>query len=151
MTEGRSRETTIRRDAEGRWFHDGEAVTNQAVARAFDRWIDIGEDGRFILRNSVNWAYISVEGPALFVDRAHASPQGLTLSLSDGEDELLKGEGLVMDDEGCLYCRARDGRLEARFRRKAMLDVAPYVHEDGEGYYLEGDAFRMRIRARGWI
>jgi len=41
---GRTRETTIARDAEGRWFHDGQALEHPNLTRAFDRWVERAED-----------------------------------------------------------------------------------------------------------
>lgn len=132
---GLSRETTIRRDVEGRWWHDGEPVTNPGVARAFDRWVDVAEDGRFCLRNQVNWAYVEIEGPPVFVDRARPGPLAVELELSDGRTERLDPETLRSDSDGNLYCDVRDGRMTAGFRRRAMLDLVESLDE-GEGGVL---------------
>lgn len=133
---GLSRETTIRRDADGRWFHDGEPVINAAVARAFDRWIDLSEDGRFCLRNRVNWAYVEIEGPPIFVERVRLEGGRAVLSLSDERIEPLDLETVRRDAEGRLYCTVREGRLTAQLGRRAMLDVAEWLDEDGEGVCL---------------
>lgn len=133
---GLSRETTIRRDAEGRWWHDGEPVVNEGVARAFDRWVDVAEDGRFCLRNEVNWAYVEIEGPPVFVRRVRARGEALELELSDGRTEALAEASLVADGEGQLACRVREGRLDAGFSRRAMLDVVDWLEEDGPGWRL---------------
>lgn len=128
LPHGFSRETTIRRDAEGRWFHDGDAVTNPAVARAFDRWLDQAEDGRWILRNTVNWAYIELEGPAFFVRRARVKAERVELELRGGRTAWLEPETLVQDSEGRLHCRV-DG-FGARFERAATLDLAEHLEEE---------------------
>lgn len=143
---GLSRETTIRRDADGRWWHDGEPVVNPAVARAFDRWVDVAEDGRFCLRNEVNWAYVAIEGPPIFVLRARVDGEQLVLELSDGRTESLDEPTLASGADGRLHCRVRQGRLEAAFGRKAMLDVADAVEEAEEGLALRLGARTVPIR-----
>ena len=48
--EGRSRESTIRLDGEGRFFHDDEPVAHPKLAAALHTWIARHpDDGRYIL------------------------------------------------------------------------------------------------------
>ena len=110
-----SRETTIRRDAEGRWYQDGVPVEHPKIAAAFDRWLELGPDGRFRLANEANWAYVEVDGAPLFVRAARLDPLGAELSLSDGGRERLDPSSLRLGEDGHLYCSARGGRLSARF------------------------------------
>ena len=133
---GHSRETTLRRDEEGRWFHDGVRVTNEKVALAFDRWIDVLEDGRFILKNDVNWAFVEIEGAPVIVRSAHPTADGVTLWLSDGRSEFLDLATVRQGPDGRLYCTVRGGRLTARFSRRAVLSLEPILAEDERGICL---------------
>ena len=66
--EGRSRESSIVLDAQGRFHHDGELVEHPGMARAFASWIDRHpDDGRFILNNGYDWSYFRVEDVPFFV------------------------------------------------------------------------------------
>jgi len=116
-------------------------VQNEAVARAFDAWIDRHEDGRYVLRNSVNWAYIELEGAPLFVRSVTITDAGILLLLSDGAEVSLDASTLRQDSGGNLYC---DARLAARFTRKATLQLEPLVEEDDEGVYLAIAGERVR-------
>jgi hypothetical protein len=130
-------ESTIRRDAEGRWFHDGELIDTEAIARAFDRWIDIAEDGRYILKNSVNWAYVEIEGAPLFVTALSIEPARVVATLSDGTEEELDAGTLRQDERGVLYCDARGGKMAASFTRAVQHQLEPLVGEEERGVYLE--------------
>lgn len=141
-----SRETTIRRNAEGRWFHDDEPVLNDAVARAFDAWVDVADDGRYILRNDVNWAYVEIEGSPIFVERARVTEGYVELSLSDGSVEGLDEGSLAQTGDGNLVCRVRSGRLGASFKRRAMLDLVEFLDEDEAGSYLLLGKRRVHLR-----
>lgn len=141
-----TRETTIRRDREGQWFHDGVRVENEAVARAFDRWVDVAEDGRTILRNSVNWAYVEIEGPPLFVVRVHRVDGQLSLQLSDGTRETLPAEAELFDEAGILVTKVRRQTMKAAFSRKAMMDVVPLLEEADSGAVLVAGEHRWLIR-----
>jgi hypothetical protein len=142
---GRSRETTIRRDALGRWFHDEQPLDHPNLVRAFDRWLDKAEDGRFCLRNDINWAYVTLEGPPLFVRTVRLDPDGTVwLTLSDDRVEKLAAQTLRQDADGALYCDAREGALVARFDRHAMQQLEPLLKEDERGVYLALGQERVR-------
>ena len=145
---GRTRETNIRRDALGRWFADGEPLEHPNLTRAFDRWLDRAEDGRYCLRNDINWAYVTIEGPPLFVRSLHIEPVGtVTLTLSDDRTEPLKPETLRQGPDGALYCDTRDGTWTARFERHAAQQLEPVLREDDQGVYLWLANQRIRPRS----
>ena len=126
---GGSLESTIRRDAMGQWFHDGVRVEHEAIRRGFDAWIERHENGRYVLKNDVNWTFVDIEGPPIFVRRVDVHTTGLRLSLSDGRNEWLKLMTLRLDRRGALYCQVREGRLTAQFSRQAMFDLEPVLDE----------------------
>ena len=134
---GRTRETSIRRDAQGRWFNGEDPISHPNLARAFDAWIDIAPDGRFCLSNDINWAYVTIEGAPLFVRSVALEGDGATLSLSDGRREALDAATLRQADDGTLYCQARQGKMAAQFERGAMQQLESILGEDAEGVYLE--------------
>lgn len=133
---GLSRQTSIRRDAAGRWFHDGQPVTNTKIADAFDRWVDVGPDGRFVLRNRVNWVFVDIEGAPVTVTRVHLTPESVILWLSTGDQERLDPKTVQQDREGNLYCAVRGRTMAARFSRRAVLGLEPIVDEDERGVCL---------------
>jgi hypothetical protein len=139
-----TRESTIRRDARGRWFHDGEPIDQPAIERAFDRWIDVAEDGRYILKNSVNWVYVEIEGAPIFVNAVQLEPERAILILSDDSEEDLAIDTLRQDEAGVLYCDVRAGKLTAMFTRKAQLMLEPAVGQDAHGVYLEIGGVKVR-------
>lgn len=143
--EGRTRETKIRRDAAGRWFNDGVAITHPNLRRAFDSWIDRAEDGRYCLKNAINWAYVSIEGAPFFV-RGVEVGRDVMLALSDGTTEPLDPETLREGPGGILYCDVRGGSFTAQFDRETMQKLAPLLREDDEGVYLAIADRRVRPR-----
>jgi len=133
IPEGLSRETTIRRTEEGAWFHDGEPVEHPGVKKAFDTWVDRAEDGRYILKNEVNWAYVEIKGAPVFVVGARADGSQVDLQLSDRRAEALDFDSLRQDEEGFLYCSVRDGKLTAKFTRDALFDLEDLWVEEDDG------------------
>jgi hypothetical protein len=115
-----TRETTIRLDREGVFWHDNQRVTHDGLARAFASWIDLDdESGRYILKNSINWCFLTVEDAPIFV-RGYHSDDG-TLDLSDGKREPLDPATLRLDEDDVPYCDVRGGRMPARFTRDAAF------------------------------
>lgn len=137
---GLSRETTIRRTADGRWFQGDDPIDNPKLARAFDRWITRAEDGRFCLKNDVNWAYFTLEGPPYFVRAVRVEGERALLSLSNDETVPLDVTTLREGPDGALYCDAYPS-MAARFDTHAAVQLGPLLAEDEEGpYFLQGGA-----------
>ncbi len=141
---GFSVESGVRRDAQGRWFHEGVAIDNEAVAKAFDRWIDRAEDGRYILKNSVNWAYVDIEGPPFFVKHLSVGLDRVTLLLSDGTEEALLVDSLRQGPDGRLYCDVREGGFVAGFGQQATMQFEPLLDEDEDGLFVTIGSQKVR-------
>ena len=140
---GLSRETTIRRTADGRWFQGEDPIENQKLSRAFDRWISRAEDGRYCLKNDINWAYITLEGAPFFVRAAHVAGTQVTLSLSNDESVSLDFDTLREGPDGALYCDAYPG-MPARFDTHASVQLQGLLEEDERGPYLRDGERRVR-------
>ena len=137
LLKGLSRETTLRRDASGRWFYEGAPIEHPNIIRAFDRWIDRAEDGRYCLKNEFDWVYVTIEGAPLFVRSLKIHTSGtITLSLSDSRDYALDPDTLRQGPDGVLYCDVRDRTMAARFDSSAMMQLEDLIDEDEEGIYL---------------
>src|SRR5699024_9959494 len=120
---GRSRETQIRRDAQGRWWNGDDAITHPLLAKRFDGWIARAADGRLCLENDINWAYVAIEGPPYFVRSLHiesGSIDHVTLHLSGERDAALDPTTLREGPDGSLTCEVLGG-LEARFDSHASM------------------------------
>ncbi len=145
LLSGFSRETSIRRDDQGRWFHEGQPLEHPSLTRAFDRWIERAEDGRYCLKNDINWAYITLEGPPFFVRAVHISPGGqVELALSNDTRQPLRAETLRMGEDGALYCDVGPDDLPARFDRHAASQLEPLIGEDPLGVFVEVAGRRVR-------
>lgn len=132
--EGRSRESTIRLDPEGRFFHDGELVAHRGMARAFASWIARHpDDGRFILTNGYDWTYFTVEGAPFFIEGVRASADGPVLVLFDGSEEPLDAAKLRLDADGIFSTTVKGGAFDARFLRNAQLELAPWLEQEPDG------------------
>lgn len=143
--QGRTRETTIARDAQGRWFHDGDPLEHENLVRSFEGWIERAEDGRYCLKNDINWAYFSLEGPPYFVRSARVESDAVVLELSGGYREALDAATLCQGPDGALYCTVR-GDLVARFDRHVLTQLEDQVGEDEQGPYLLLIGHKVRPR-----
>jgi uncharacterized protein len=158
--EGRSRESTIRLDAAGRFWHEGRKVDHPGLAAAFHSWIGRHpDDGRYILTNGYDWSYFTVEDAPYFVRALRIEPQRVVLLLSDGTEEAWDPESTRIGPDGALYAtvktEAPHGPFEAKFTQHAQASLAPALVEDedaeGEGpgpSGAPGTATRVRIGSR---
>src|SRR5689334_11217408 len=128
---GRTRETSIRRDAFGRWWNGDERIDHPGVARSFDGWIERAEDGRLCLSNDINWAYVRVEGPPYFVRAVHWEGDAAVLTLSGERHERLDPTTLRADRDGVLHCDVLGGTLAARFDNHAAMQLAERIASEG--------------------
>jgi hypothetical protein len=133
--EGRSRESTIRLDREGSFWHDGVRVEHPGMARAFASWLARHpDDGRFILSNGYDWCYLTVEGTPFFVEGVRARAGEPWLVLSDGSEEALEPLRCRVGSDDALRVEVKGGQFEARFCPSAQTALAPWlaVGEDGQ-------------------
>lgn len=140
--EGRSRESTIRLDRDGQFWHDNELVEHPKLAEALHSWISRHpDDGRYILTNGYDWTYFTVED-APFQVRSIAHEGALRLCLSSGREVI--PEALSTAEDGSLYAAFKlDSQpYEARFSRHAQTQLAPVLEErEGEIGILVGERF----------
>ncbi|MBX7191649.1 MAG: hypothetical protein K1X94_06310 [Sandaracinaceae bacterium] len=145
--EGRSRETKIRRDARGRWYDDDVPITHEALCRAFDGWIERADDGRYCLKNEINWAYVTIEGPPVLARALvvlDLDAPSVRLVLSGDREESLDLATLREGPDGDLYCDVRGGTLPCRLTAPAMMALSEHLHDDGSGTVLWLGATRVR-------
>lgn len=145
---GRSRETRIRRDARGRWWNGEDAITHPLLVRAFDSWIERTDEGRYVLSNDINWAYVTIEGAPIDVRSCQLEFDGhaiarCVLALSDGREEELVLRTLREAGDGALYCTVRGGTMPARFDTHAAMQLSDAMVETSGGVALAigGDTF----------
>ena len=132
--EGRSRESSIALDADGRFSHDGVPVEHPGMARAFASWIDRHpDDGRFILNNGYDWTYFRVEDVPYFVLGVHEQGGNLWLLLSDGSESPLDPQTLVLGARSALYTTVKGGKFRARFTQAAQTALAPWLSSSESG------------------
>jgi hypothetical protein len=139
---GRSRESSIVLDREGRFLHDGVPVTHPGMARAFSTWLSRHpDDGRYILDNGYDWTYVTVEDAPFFVlrvlaatgeGRSATAATAPSIELSDGTFEELDPDRLWVGAQDALYTDVKGGAFQARFTRSAQLGLAEFLVE-GEG------------------
>jgi uncharacterized protein len=145
--EGRSRESSIRLDGEGRFFHDDALVEHPKLAAAMHGWISRHpDDGRYILTNGYDWTYFTVEDAPYFVRslKVEGEGDGITLILSDGTEELWDPSTSRTGADGALYVAVKKGAdrgpFEAKFSRHAQAALAPFLveHAGGAAVHVKG-------------
>ncbi len=150
--EGRSRESTIRLDAEGRFWHDGALVEHDGVKAGMHGWIRRHpDDGRFILSNGYDWTYFTVDDAPYVVRALRIEPGRVVLQLSDGSEEAWVPATTRIGQGGALYARLerpdRGGPFEAKFSRHAQASLAPLLEPvevaDGNAGGEAGVAVRL--------
>ena len=148
---GRSRESGIVLDGEGRFWDHGELVTHRGMQDAFATWIRRHpRDGRFILCNGYDWTYFRVDDVPYFVRGLGGSESEPTLVLSDQSEEPLDPRLLGVGARDALYAWVKGGRYEARFTPGAQVALAPYVAEGKGGepvIVLAGQDYVVEPRA----
>ena len=145
---GRSRESSIRLDATGRFWHAGDRVGHAGMCRAFAQWIDRHpDDGRFNLSNGYDWTYLTVEDTPMFVQAVGQRAGQLMLILSDGTSEEL-GAPVWSGPDEALRTLVRGGRLEAKFTPSAQAGLGDALIKTPAGYALRQQDGDVPIESR---
>jgi uncharacterized protein len=147
---GRSRESAIVLDAQGRFWNGGVLIDHPGMALAFASWIRRHPgDGRFILENGYDWTYLAVEDAPFFIRGLSISGEHAIVQLSDGTEEELDPSSLQFGDGDALYARVKGGAFEAKFTPSAQAALVDLVVEADDGTpVVEWQARRYPIAAR---
>jgi hypothetical protein len=134
--EGRSRESTLRLDALGRFWHDGALVEHAGLAAGLHSWIGRHpDDGRYILTNGYDWTYFTVDDAPYSVRTVRIEPECIKLLLSDGSEESFDPASAHVGPDGALYAivkrAAPGGPYDAKFMAHAQGSLAPALVEAG--------------------
>lgn len=142
----RFRSIGLRLDRDGHFWHEGERVAHPRLAQALLRWLDVRDDGRDIVRlDDARYAYVDVDDAHLRVAAARWHGDRLTLVLDDGSAEELAYATLALGADGGLRCRARGGKLTARFSTGAQQVALERLDADGDRHVLAAAGQRWPI------
>ncbi len=138
--EGRSRESTIELDEEGRFHDAGSVVEHRRLEKAMHTWISRHpDDGRYILTNGYDWTYFTVKGTPYAVTAVRDEGGKPVLVLDDETEEPLDPHAVRTEGEHLLVrvkAGAQGGPYDARFARHGRTDLAPWLALDGESPVL---------------
>jgi hypothetical protein len=127
------RSIDLRLDADGRWYHDGEAFTHAGLIALFNRGIDVSpETGEPIVRVGEQWAYFRCDDVPFIVRTVRLTPDGLEAVLNTEARTTIAPAALRASRSGVLYAAFAPGRL-ARFSRAAQAALADALTETPEG------------------
>ena len=137
--EGRSRESTIRLDGEGRFFHDDALVEHPKLRDALHTWIARHpDDGRYILTNGYDWTYFIVEDVPYFVRSLREHDGDALVVLSDATEEPLDPATVHVNERGEVYLKvkkdAKGGPFDAKLTRFAQSQLEPFLEDAGDGH-----------------
>lgn len=118
---------------DGRWYCDGEAIPNPAIARLFSRSLEVLPDGRGRLSLGEDTAFVRIEDTPWVITTIDGSPeQGFAVTLNDGTTEPLEPASLRVGADHVLYCRVKT-RHEARFLRPAYYALLRFAEPAPDG------------------
>jgi hypothetical protein len=127
----RLRQSGIRLDADGRFWHEGAEVTHHGLRAALWRWLDRNPDGRWVLRlDEKRFVYLDVDDAPFVVRSARWEGERAIVRLSDDSEEELDYGSLHLRAGGQPYATVKGGRFPARVATAAWSALAERI--DGE-------------------
>jgi hypothetical protein len=134
---------------DGRFTHEGVAITHAKLRAAFDRSVRyLPDEGAYVVQLGHFRGLLDVEEAAFFV-RSFDARTG-AVSLSDGSQEALQVASLrVSPIDGALLCSVKrdlaPGGLPARFLHAAQAELLAGVEEEPTGPALRIGGERVRL------
>ncbi len=145
----RLRQSGLRLDRHGVFWHEGEAVKHEGLHRAFHRWIDRLDDGRWILRlDERRYCYIDVEDAPFIARSLRWEGDRAMVALDSEREEPLDAGHIRMDEYGA-RASVGGGRFPVRLSTRAWQalteralerDGKLWVVIDGVEVGIVGDA-----------
>jgi hypothetical protein len=130
------RQSGIRLDVDGRFWHEGGEVTHHGLRAAFFRWLDRNPDGRWVLRlDDQRFVYLDVDDAPFVVTSLRFDGPRVVLHLVDDTEEELDYPSLRIAPSGVAYARVK-GRFPARLSRAAFTALGERLVEREGGVFL---------------
>ena len=124
------RQSGIRLDGEGRFWHEGAEVTHHGLRAAFWRWLDRNPDGRWVLRlDDKRFVYLDVDDAPYVVRSARWDGERALMRLSDDSDEELDYATLHLRASGQPYCVVKQQRFDAKISTLAWNTLAERIDD----------------------
>ncbi len=131
------RQSGIRLDRDGRFWHEGVEVTHAGMRAAFFRWLDRNPDGRYVLRlDEQRFVYLDVDDAPYAIRSLRWVEDRAIGLLSDGSDEELVLGSLRVRKSGEVYATVK-GRFEARLSTAAWGVLQTRVFERSGSWWID--------------
>lgn len=113
------RQSGIRLDGDGRFWHEGEVITHHGLVAALWRWLDRNPDGRYVLRlDERRFVYLDVDDAPYVVRSLRWEGDRPIALLSDGSEEAIDPAAVELRNDKP-YVRVKAGRFDARLTPSA--------------------------------
>jgi len=131
----------IRIDKEGNWYYQDLPIINKKIYLHLNQCLSREPSGRYILSMNGEKCYLEVEDTPFVIQEVYVSPDpspspSLVVKLNDGTEEPLQADTLRVGQDNIVYCRVKEGVYEARLLRNAYYQLAEFLQQDGQHYYL---------------
>jgi len=129
-------------DKEGIWYHKGVEMIHRGFIRLFYENMERDSNGRYVIKWGGEACYVDVEDTAFVVRRViyvhddQNKNAGFNLVLSDDTEEAMSPDSLFVGEDNVLYGKVKNRSFPARFNRAAYYQLAQYIEEDKNTYYL---------------
>ena len=129
-------------DKEGRWYHEGREIIHREIVHLFYQNMELDSQGRYVINWKDQRCWVDVEDTAFVVRRVvyeegnQVNNSQYVLHLSDDTKEVLPPDTLYVGQHNVLYCKVKCLAFPARFDRAAYYQLAQYVEQEGDTYYL---------------
>ena len=141
----------IRIDKEGNWYYQDLPIINKKIYLYLNQSLALDPSGRYILSMDGEKCYLEVEDTPFVIqevrlssDSGQSSP--LVVKLNDGTEERLKADTLRVGHDNVLYCKVKEGLYEARLLRNAYYQLAEFLEQDGQNYYLVIEGTKIHLK-----
>ena len=141
----------IRIDKEGNWYYQDLPIINKKICLYLNQSLAQDPSGRYILSMDGEKCYLEVEDtPFVIQEVCLPSDSGqspsLVVKLNDGTEERLKADTLRVGHDNVLYCKVKEGLYEARLLRNAYYQLAEFLEQDGQNYYLVIEDSKIHLK-----
>ena len=131
----------IRIDKEGNWYYQGLPIIQREIYLHLNKCLRKDPSGKYVLLMDGEKCYLEVEDTPYVIqgvslDPDHQPAPALFVRLNDETEEELQVNTVRVGKDNVLYCKVKGAHYDARFLRASYYQLAEFLRQDGEKYYL---------------
>lgn len=122
-------------DEDGNFWHEGTELDDPELVLFFLKNLQHTSEGKLQLLCQGELCEFTCADAPYVIQNIDLNGENILLHFLGNYSETLEPSSLRVGNKNILYCKVKKGEFEARFSRKAYMELSQYIEQDDQDHY----------------